>query len=159
MTAKVLSFEDAAQVERDRKIFALRLAGVSERRIAEELKCDAKQVEAALLRMTGTVPPNLRQRTLVMELDRLDALQKAHYAAAVQGGTSATVVTLKIMEARARLMGLYAPTRTDDPLSTDVQYGSSTDQLLAELDRIAAERGAGPGPLIEGEVVKEPAPE
>lgn len=159
MSAKIIAYEDAAAtLERDRKVFQLRLAGVSPRRIADELGCSGEQVEASLLRMTGTPTASLRQRTMLMELERLDALQKAHYAAAVQGGTSATVCVLKIMERRARLLGLDAPTRTDNPLGDGGAHSeNSTETLLAELDRIAAERGAGDGPIIEGEVVTDGA--
>jgi hypothetical protein len=112
-------------------------------------------VEASLLRMTGTPSPTLRQRTILMELERLDAMQKAHYASAVQGAVPATVCVLKIMERRAKLLGLDAPVRIDDPLRSDEsESGSDTAALLRELERIAMERGAK-GAVIEGEAVKE----
>lgn len=159
MTATVIPYDDAAAtLDRDKKAFHLRLAGVSTRRIAEELNCSLDQVEQSLVRMTMGATPALRQRTILMELERLDAMQKAHYANAVQGGIAATAVTLKIMERRARLLGLDAPIRTDDPLGGATEHQNSTEALLRELDRIAAERAPGDGPIIEGEIVPEAQP-
>lgn len=159
MTATIIPYEDASSMfERDKKVFHLRLAGVSPRRIAEELSCSLDQVEQSLDRMTGGVSPALRQRTILMELERLDALQKVHYANALNGQIGATLVVVKLMERRSRYLGLDAPVRTDDPLGGAGQRESSTEGLLRELDRIAAERGPpGSGPIIEAEVVPESA--
>jgi len=150
--AEIIALEDAAaQFDRDRRAFRLRLAGVSVGRIAEELGCAADQVEASLVRMCGGVSPEMRRRTIRLELERLDELQKAHYAAAAQGGVAATAVILKIMERRARMLGLDAPP-TGDPLADAMAAReTTTDRIAAAIERIAAERE--PAAVIEAEIV------
>src|SRR5215510_2409735 len=88
----------AASLELDRKVFRLRLAGASVRKIADELGCTLDEVEGAVARMCGAVTPQMRTRAIQLDLDRLDAFQQAHYEKALAGDVDATVVSLKIIE-------------------------------------------------------------
>src|SRR4051794_27570684 len=44
-----------------------------------------------------------------LEMSRLDALQQGHWGNALGGDTAAAAVVLKVMEQRARLLGLQGP--------------------------------------------------
>ena len=154
--AQIIHYSDAAAtLERDRAVFRLRLHGASVRTIAVELKITTDEVDAALTRMCGGVTPAMRERTIQIELDRLDEMQRAHYAKAVEGDIEHTAISLKIMEHRARMLGLIAPPRTDDWLSRALEANreSTTDRIRRALDLIAG------GKEIDGEVVKEKTPD
>jgi hypothetical protein len=155
--ATIISLNDAgASLERDRMAFKLRLTGMSNRRIAEELRCTVSQVEASLVRMMGGVTPELRHRTLQIELERLDVLQAAHFEKAAEGDDDATLTTLKIMERRARMLGLDAPARIDViERALTAKEVNSTERIQQVLDEIAGKSNL----MIEGEVIDaEPVP-
>jgi len=150
--AQVIPFNDpAATLERERKAFRLRLAGGSVRAIAEELGCSPDEVESALARSLGAVTPGMRQRAIQIELERLDAMQKAHYDKACSGDIDSTAMSLKIMELRAKILGLMAPQRSDDLLGRALadKHENTTDRIRRALDLIVS------GKEIDGEVVKE----
>lgn len=150
MSAEIVNFADNAErYERDRQAFRLRLAGVSERQIAEQLKCSRDDVRGSLMRMAGGVTPELRARTIEMEMERLDDMQKAFYLKVTAGDETACAIVLRIMDHRAKMLGLYAPPRSDSALDTAMpQVQSSTDRIAAAIQRVAR------GPVIEGEAVE-----
>ena len=84
-----------------------RITGQSETTIHRHIRqaIQSKEFEGA---------DNLRR----VEGSRLDALQRAHWAAAIQGDIAATNAVLRIMERRARLFGLDSPVQIE--LATDV---------------------------------------
>jgi hypothetical protein len=155
MTADVVKFEDAAQTfERDRNVWRLRLIGTAPRRIAEQLNCTIDQVNASIVRMIGGVSPELRARTVALELDRLDEMQQGFYVDALRKperkpDPDAANIVLNIMERRARLLGLDAPPRGDIPLNDLMEARqTSTEKIRAALDRLAGKTNT----VIEGEV-------
>jgi hypothetical protein len=153
MSARLVQLNEdaAAEFALDRKIFQQRLTGTSVRNIADDLRCDMERVEAGLLRMCGAVTPEVRQRTVQLELERLDAMQKVQHEAVAKGGISASMLSLKIMEHRARLLGLYPPTRSDDVLGNIMaDKDTSTDRIERLLDEIAGVSQT----TIEGEAVE-----
>jgi hypothetical protein len=77
-----------------------------------------------------------------LEAERLDTLFRAHYRAAVAGDVKATLTCLKIMERRARLLGLDAPLKQDLSMQAKGEVGG----VLVV-----------PGMLSEAEWVKEAA--
>jgi len=93
------------------KALELRVEGRSFRQIALELKYKGpsgahKAVDAALERTIREPAEQVRQ----LELERLDKLQiKPWKLATVIGDPKATASVLKIMERRAKLLGLDAP--------------------------------------------------
>jgi len=148
--AQIIPFDDlAASLERDRKAFRLRLAGLSVRRISEELDCTTDQVDASLSRMLGGITPELRTRTIQLELERYDEFQRALYAKAAGGDCEAINTSLKISEARRKLLGLEPPPRSEDLLvrALTAAQESTSDRIQRALDRIA-------GKAIDGEVVQ-----
>lgn len=158
--ADVINFGDAAATfDRDRKVFELRLHGVSPRKIAEQLRCSVREVEASVIRMTGGVSPALRARTIGLELERLDALMASYFEEAIKHpghpdqapNTEYAALVLKIMERRAKLLGLDAPPRGDTALD-EMMKGvaeTSTERVRAVINRIRGRNDT----IIDGEAV------
>jgi hypothetical protein len=145
----------------EESVLRARLAGKSVRRIAHEYGLTIDNVQTIIEKQLPTLDNNLRLRTLQLEIERLDAMQDAIYkSAAVDGDLQAIAVLLRLQERRAAYLGLDHGLQHPRPLPSDESAqseGTSTDQLLAELDRIAAE---GPAPglrLVTG--TPEPAPD
>lgn len=101
-------------VERQADALELRKAGVTLAAIAERLgyrgPSSADSAIRAALKKT-LQPPADEVREL--EIERLDALLLALWPQARQGNQGAIDRVIKIMERRARLLGLDAPVRTD----------------------------------------------
>lgn len=96
------------------KALELRKAGVSYQRIAETLGYkDAsgawRAVKSALKKTLQEPAAELR----TLEVERLDAMLSAIWASVKQGQYGAQDRALKIMERRARLLGLDAPVKAD----------------------------------------------
>ena len=136
--------------EIDRKVLALRLNGVSIRRIGRELKLTDKQTLAALDRVLPSLGPDLRTRLFREDLARCDDLMVYWYQKAKDGSAVATSLCVDLMKRRAAMAGTDSPQRIDVVVAQQVADDpSSTVQLLAELDRIAAERTPPSDPVIE----------
>lgn len=154
MSGVVIPWEDlSAKIERDRQVFRMRLAGHSERAVAEELQCPVEDVQTAMIRMTGGgLTEEMRERILTLELSRLDDLAPVYYERAKKGEYEALFAILKIGEARAKLTGLNkAPADPNNLGSPERNRESSTVALMNVLDRLC-----GKTPMIEGEVVEVP---
>ena len=154
MSAEVVSYEDAAaRFERDRKVFRLRLNGVPVRQIAETLHCTPEEAQAAVIRMCGGVTPDLRTRTIEIDLERLDDLNQIYYQKARAGDHEACALVIRLMERRARMLGLDIQPRGETALHESMpRPQTSTDKIMEALERLAH------GPVIEGEAVEEPKP-
>jgi hypothetical protein len=74
------------------------------------------------------------EAALFMELSRLDELQSTYWEPAVQGNMRAGEFVLKIMDRRAKFLGLDAPTKIQAEV---VSYEGGAGSLDAEVDRIA----------------------
>ena len=123
---------NARTSSRRRQALELRLAGLSFRQIAERLEVSLpsawKHVQAALEQELEEPSQDVRQT----ELLRLDRLQRAHWPQALGGSAEATDRVLKIMDRRARLLGL------DQLASTRVQ--GAPEGTLSALDELRARR-------------------
>ena len=118
----------------------LRLQGMTYREIGQELGVTptrARQLVAEALAAIEKDTAESAEELRRLELDRLDQLQSGLWEAAAGGNLKAVGAALKIMERRARLVGLDAPTRTENA------HGHSyLDQLSdAELREEARRHG------------------
>lgn len=116
----------------DRQLTALRLrrAGVPYADIAKELgyagRDGAHRAVKAALRKTLQEPAD---ELRALELERLDALQMALWPRAQKGDKVAIDQVLKIMERRAKLLGLDAPAKHElggaggQPLTVQLNWG------------------------------------
>src|SRR3989339_619812 len=96
-----------AAAKRQAEALQLRSGGAGFAQVAAELgyTSPARAFEAVNAALDATLrEPAEKVREL--EADRLDRLQSAHWGNAMLGDQNATAVVLKIMERRARLLGL-----------------------------------------------------
>lgn len=105
-----------AAVERQVAVLEHRKLGMSYQQIAVRLGFNSKQAAwkagwAALNRTRRRPDKN----ALALELARVDALFVAIYGRAIRGEQGAIDAALKLMEVRARLLGLDAPTQIELP--------------------------------------------
>jgi hypothetical protein len=127
----------------------LRKAGATYQQIADTLGYSSisgaeKAVKTALAGMIHEPAAEL----IILERSRLDALLMAVWGQAVKGNQGAIDRALRIMERRARLLGLDAPVRTDvtvntweDKVIALLRDGKITpEQARAELGTSLAEK-------------------
>jgi hypothetical protein len=69
-----------------------------------------------------------------VEGERLDAMQRAVWAAAISGDTDAIKSVLAIMARRARLFGLDMPAKVDVAEISSVEFAEQFVQLVSALD-------------------------
>jgi hypothetical protein len=145
----------------DRRVLKARLAGTSVNQLSKKYRISTKAVLASLDRTLPAIDSTTRARIFREDLARLDELLTPWYAAAREGNATACALTLKILERRAHLTGIDAPEHMRiELLEQRGAEPTSTERLLFELDRIAAERVNKLPEIIEGEVVTpaEPPP-
>src|SRR5262245_1401279 len=131
-------------IDRDEQIFRLRLAGLSERRIARQFGLRVAQIEAIVAGQCQPVTKQSKARTFELELARLDEMQAAFFAAARRGDAQAAAICLKINERRSAMLGFDMPTtiRTD-PVMVAIEAAprpTSTERIRQLIDAIVAER-------------------
>lgn len=153
--------ENIDAMRRQERAFALYMAGMTYQQIAdskdpgrpgETLYAGNKgsahrAVQTAIERHTGF--DQVEQMRQIEGL-RYDALQRAHWAKAMNGSGWDTDRILRIMEQRARLFGLNAPTRNQIEVLTNDTVQAAIDQLtreIAEEDALAASLSHDPGLL------------
>jgi hypothetical protein len=111
----------------------LRIAGATYRQIAAQLHCSAKtayfDVQTALGALDAVIAKKA-ERVRDLEVARLDRLNVALAAGIKAGNPGAIFAAVKIMERRAKLLGLDAPSTAQVDLQVHM-----TDALLARLDR------------------------
>ena len=126
------------QIDKEREVIALRRAGYTFDDIAQRLKYSnpsgAWQAYQRALKRTlveaGT--EELRQT----ELDRLDRLQAAVWNEAMTGNPRAIETALKILDRRAKYLGLDAPIKQE--VKVDIADAASIDAEVARLVELLA---------------------
>ncbi|HKA81571.1 MAG TPA: hypothetical protein VKD43_16150, partial [Xanthobacteraceae bacterium] len=148
MTADVIHIDDvASRFERDRKAFRLRLNGVPVWQIAETLQCSAHEVDASLKRMCAGVTPELRSKTVELDLERLDDLMQVYFLKARGGDKEAANLVIRMMDRQSRFLGLdVLPQATAARDQTREPKGF--EKIREAIYRVAR------GPVIDGEAVE-----
>ena len=104
---------DPEVAEKEQKALELRRAGLTYDEIARSIGYATAQ--GAYLAYGRALKRSLMdsgaEEARAMELDRLDRLQRTWWGKALSGDEKATDRVLKIMEHRAKYLGLYAPTK------------------------------------------------
>ncbi|MEN6535335.1 MAG: hypothetical protein ABFD89_16845 [Bryobacteraceae bacterium] len=134
---------------RENVVLDLRMAGKTYRRIATELGISPagafKVLDRALARLRQQTS-EVAERLLQIELERLDALQLAQWDKATDGDLRAVDAVLRIMERRARLLGLDAP--VENRLDVDFPRGDIDAEIEQLLCKVAS------GEMVPGCVAK-----
>jgi hypothetical protein len=131
--------------EKQRKALELRKAGTPFEVIARELgyrgPSSAYNAVMSALRKTLQEPADEVRN---LELTRLDNLLLKLWHRALAGRYTAIDRVLKILERRAKLLGLDAPVKVEGDLRGVVAVHSSVKEMTdAELERIASQTGSG----------------
>jgi predicted transcriptional regulator len=124
-----------ARTERAARAFALRKAGLSYRDIGAELGVSHvivyRDVQAAIKAFIDEAREHHTQ-IMAIEAARLDDLQRVMWEQAAMGDRRAVDTVLKIMERRAKLLGLDTPVATkavNVTLTPDELKAMSDDEL------------------------------
>ena len=138
--------------EKRRKAVELRRAGVSYAQIAAQLDMARSSVHKTVSKALAELQADLDDQARLLqaqEADRLDHLQVKLWARALGGDVAAIDKVLKLMERRARLLGLdqplrVAPTTPDGrhPYDPGAMSAEERAARIAELER--KRRGAEP---------------
>lgn len=102
--------------EREKAAFALRIAGATYAQIAERLgvtTAGAHKMVKRVLERTRAETNEIADELRRVEVERLDALTLTLWKQATAGNLGAVDRVLRVMERRARLLGLDAPAKQD----------------------------------------------
>jgi hypothetical protein len=120
------------RIDREREIVELRTEGYVWREIAVQVGMSTAGVYKAYNRaMTRVITPAVNEHR-ELELDRLDILQRTYWQPAVNGNLRAADFVLRVIDKRAKLLGLDAPLKVQAEVVT---YDGS--DLDAEVERFA----------------------
>ena len=123
------------QIERENKVIELRSQSYTWRAIADAVGyASGAGALKAYMRAIKRQQQEPVEAALFMELSRLDELQSTYWEPAVQGNMRAGEFVLRIMDRRAKFLGLDAPTKIQAEV---VSYEGGAGTLDAEVDRIA----------------------
>ncbi len=130
-------------VERRQKSLALRKAGLTYVAIGQELGISEKAVRKhvlAALALSRDLSESDARDIRTLELERLDALLVGVWGNARKGDAEAVRAVIRIMERRAKLLGLDAKTEISATVKHEVD---PHDALLRALEGIALRSGEG----------------
>lgn len=129
--AKQVNRTRARTVEEQRKILALRAAGASYREISEATGLSVHRIQKHLERLARDIPVHGMAELRRQEGERLDRLQRAFWANALQGDPASATIVLRCIDRRIRLFGLDSPVQVEGTvtLTTD-----SIDSTMRELE-------------------------
>ena len=110
--------------KRKAEALELRKMGFTFEQIAEQVGYNSKQAAYEAVRTAiREIIEEPAKDVLRLDLERLDALWLGAYANAANGDPQAIAACMRIMERRARLLGLDAPVRTDNKTEVSSKEG------------------------------------
>lgn len=132
--AKHLSTEQKVEIaERRKRVLDLRLAGVTYRAIAKAEGVSHATIVSDVQAALADIPRHSADELRQVETERLDQLQRAVWGDALKGHLGAVDKALRIVDRRARLLGLDAPQQVQ--ISGDVDLDATAEKIMqaAEL--------------------------
>lgn len=125
-----------------RKALELRRSGVTYRQIASALNLSLSGAEKAVKRGLKMIVAEPAEDVLQLELDRLDGAWMGLWPRIQKGEPAAVTAGIRVIERRARLLGLDAPThlKVDATLAYEEaealaeQYGLDVGEVIAEAE-------------------------
>ena len=132
-----------AQRKKARRAHELRQSGMSWWAIAEEMKISENQARMAVAELIAeaadTVDYYEKREVLAMELSRLDSLQSAVWADAMDGKVPAIQAALAIMDRRAKWLGFAEPEVQTNITSNTIVVPGNTKAYIEALQQVRAE--------------------
>lgn len=125
--------------QRQAEAMGFRLQGYTYEQISEAMKCSRTYAYKLVAEGLAAIPVENAEELRRIESERLDRMQTAFFSNATEGDLNAANMVLRIMERRARLMGLDAPERKEltgkdgKPIETKVEIDDEAAyQALAD---------------------------
>lgn len=126
---------EPAQIEKEMQVLELRAQSYTWRAIAQQVGyASGSGALKAYMRAIKRQQKEPVEAALYMELERLDEMQAVYWDPAIQGNMRAGEFILKIMDRRAKFLGLDAPTKIQAEV---MNYDGGAGSIDAEVDRIA----------------------
>jgi hypothetical protein len=126
-----------------RRAHEMRLSGMSWWDIAEALRMPEAQAKAAVSERIAAASEVVdyyeKREFLQIELDRLDALQSAVWADAMDGKVPAVQTALAIMDRRAKWLGFSEPQAQQSVTSNTIIVPGNTKDYIAALQQVRSE--------------------
>lgn len=144
-------------LENRRKAVALRRMGMSIQDIADKLGLSKSSVHKTITKAMAESRAAMEcdvAELKALEVDRCDQLQLAAWPQALKGSTQHIEKVLKIMERRARLLGLDAPTKVA-PTTKD---GDDLEPTTTGLFIVPAEAASVDAWLAQVQASRKPPP-
>jgi len=139
-------------VDKEIKVLELRRAGLTWQRIAEETGyADHTGAYAAYKRAIKRTMQQPADELREAELDRIDRLQLALWPKAMKGDNASINTIVRLMERRARLLGLDTPIKIQQDVTTwdgDESIDRAVKDLAALLEG-HAEESSSENPMAE----------
>ena len=133
-------------LQRRQEATRLRMAGLSFREIAQRVGVTPRRawvmVQESLSEMRRDIEGNVAELR-AMELARLDVAQAALWKRVLAGEDGAVSSLIRIMDRRAKLLGLDAPQQVAQTLSIEYDSGKRVESAFALLGVRAADDGEG----------------
>ena len=126
------------QLQKQLAVLELRKTGATWRQIAEAVGyTHASAARKAYLRAYDRTLQAPADELRDLELERLDRLQMAYWKDAVEGNIKAADYVLKVIQVRARIIGIEAPTRIQAEVVNYDATGIDADieKTIRELER------------------------
>ena len=146
-------------VDKEIRVLELRRVGLTWQRIAEEVGyADHTGAYAAYKRAIKRTMQQPADELREQEIDRLDRLQVAVWPSAMKGDTRAILTIIRLMERRAKLLGLDRPIKIEQDITT--WDGNDTiDRAVRELAALlTADNATGTSESPMAELVSESEP-
>jgi hypothetical protein len=146
-------------VDKEIRVLELRRVGLTWSRIAEEVGyADHTGAYAAYKRAIKRTMQQPADELRDQEVDRLDRLQVAVWPSAMKGDTRAILTIIRLMERRAKLLGLDKPIKIEQEITT--WDGNDTiDRAVRELAALlTADNATGASESPMAELVSESEP-
>jgi hypothetical protein len=135
--------DEMSDVDKQGYALAFRRAGMSYRQIADVFHYETEVPVRALLKKAIETGKSEDQSILrELELARLDRLTQAIWPAAVSGDLKAVETSIKLMDMRAKLMGLRLPVELSGPGGgpIPIEIQNAKEQLDTRFSVIAERR-------------------
>lgn len=143
--ARGKTVEKAEIIKRQQRSLELKLSGWSYRAIGEKLSISHVQayddVKNAIKELNETKLETAEQYRSV-ELERLDMLTKALEPMAAVGNIGSVSAYIRVMEQRAKLLGLYAPEKKEYSGELDLGVSDAKRRLENIINRQVTEKSA-----------------
>jgi hypothetical protein len=141
------------QFDKENAVLELRRSGETWARIAEVVGyANASGAQKAYVRVVNRVQREPVEAMRDLELDRLDRLQRTYWKeAVVNQNQKAALLVLKIIDQRAKIAGLYAPTKIQAEV---INYDglSDMDRQLDAIKHLITTSSAGLTLSMEGAI-------